>query len=115
MEKQKTNNTKHTENLYALLIAILSPNPITVEQSFEMYKTGRCKGLLTDEDTIDMINIRNSNIKIDSNSNEISGQETITEIGEMYGLSASSVCHRIANYYKKHNIKTDRKQNRITC
>lgn len=113
--KKKDINFNCTDNMHALLVAILSPKPLTVEQSFEVYKTGKYKCLLTDEDTIDMINIRNSNIKIDNNGNEVKGQETLAEIGNMYGLSASSVCHRIANYYKKNNITVDRNQKRKIC
>lgn len=113
--KKKDINFNCTDNMHALLVAILSPKPLTVEQSFELYETGKCKNLLTDEDTIDMINIRNSNIKIDNNGNEVKGQETLSEIGNMYGLSASSICHRIAKYYKKYNIIADRNQIRKTC
>lgn len=82
------------ENWYALMIAILLKQP--PERSFQILFEGKKRvtgpSAFTDEDTIDMIKLKEQGC-------------TYREIGEMYGISEGATCKRM-QYYKKH--KKDR-------
>lgn len=91
-----------TDGVGALLTAILSPKPISIEQAIYMWENGSLKGFrLTDQDTEDMIKIRESHIRINANDEEIEDITSWREIGEMYGIGASAVLRRIEYYYRK--------------
>lgn len=69
---------------YALCIAILIENT-TIEQAFQLYNTGKRKRLLTEEDTKDMIKLKETC--------------TFKEISYIYGgITESSLCNRIMRY-----------------
>ena len=103
----------YQENIYALFIAIMSPKPISVEQAFARHKCGGIRGggritfQYTEADTIDMLKIRNSNIAISDNGEEVNREVTLKEIGEMYGLTESAVFHRISKYCRKHRLDSE--------
>lgn len=70
------------ENWYALFIAIKLK--VTVEQAFKIFEDGSLKKskLITEEDEKDMIAMKKQGI-------------TYKEIGMIYGVTDSTVCHKI--------------------
>ncbi len=99
----------------ALLAAILNSEPLTVEQAIYKYRYGHLYGCkLTEQDTEDMIAMRNSGKRLDDEGNEITGIMSWTEIGEIYGLCAASVLRRIEQYYFKHYNDKNREAKNIT-
>lgn len=79
------------ECYYALTLSILSIDYITPEAAFENLAQGRVpskraryKRMLTDADITDMIKLKS--------------KMTYAQVGELFGISGSGVCHLISNW-----------------
>ena len=82
---------EHEINIVAFAIAILKPEPLTVEQAFEIAQSGKPKlhsKQLTDEDTLDMIELRKQGL-------------SWVEIDEIYNLTETAAFKRVKKYREK--------------
>jgi hypothetical protein len=78
----------------ALGIAILSKDYLTPEMALESCYTGdipKYNWLISKKDVEDMMKMRGEKI-------------TYAKIGEMYGISDSTVCHRITSFKKERGL-----------
>lgn len=81
------------ENYYALLVCIIRPQPVTVEQSFMLLEGKKIKVQeknknVTNYDTLQMIILRNQG-------------KTYEEIGKKYNLSKNAAMLRIRRLLKE--------------
>lgn len=68
------------ENWYVLYIAI--ELNVAVEQAFILFKEGKKRRWISKDDELDMIKMKEQGL-------------TYPEIGEIYGITGSCVCHRV--------------------
>ena len=75
------------ENWYALCVAILNPEAVTVERAFELLNTGKVNKYapMSREDLEDAVLLRASGMKL-------------KELAETYGRTESSMCRFIRKY-----------------